>query len=121
MTRHLANCKTAGIRGELNRRVREFEIEPAEWIDLMEEVIDLCSCTADSHFPRSEPMDTIPERSPRNTPHTLLENGWEGFKPTDHEDTKCHWKKTGPNRWVCEHNVISQGHPRGWCDQGCCR
>ena len=50
-----------------------------------------------------------------------------GVEP--HDPTKCHWKlvkrgsanSTAVDTYRCEHGWISEGHPRGWCDQGCCR
>lgn len=36
-------------------------------------------------------------------------------------DTECPWRKLPTGSYRCAHGFESAAHPRGWCDQGCCR
>jgi hypothetical protein len=44
----------------------------------------------------------------------------------EHDELHCNWQeitRTGPNsgQWKCEHGVVLDHHPDGYCDGGCCR
>jgi hypothetical protein len=97
----------AVVTGELSKRVHQLDAETRSALATLTGAL--------AAIPPTPSSPTAALRAPGSAPA-------EVDAASAHHESTCDWTKDVANgTFRCAHGVMMSTHPRGWCDQACCR